>query len=74
MTSGSSTSRRGEPTALLIPPRAGFDSVTDDAGRHRVFAAWDRGLHTIDLATGRATPAGAVRPVVSLAVVADEPG
>jgi trimeric autotransporter adhesin len=54
---------------------AGLDVLTDADGHDWAWAAWGRSLFTIDLATGRATPAGAVpgasRPVVSLTVIDD---
>jgi hypothetical protein len=63
------------PLGADVPDLAGFDIVTDAAGRDGAWAAWATGLHTIDLATGRATPAGPVpgvtRPVVSLAVLGE---
>jgi hypothetical protein len=61
------------PVGLDVPALAGFDVRTDDAGRDRAFAAWDRTLYAVDLASGRATALGPVpdapRPVVSLAVL-----
>jgi hypothetical protein len=61
------------PLGTDVPDLAGFDVVTDAAGGDRGWAAWGTSLHTIDLASGRATPAGTVpgatRPVVSLAVL-----
>jgi hypothetical protein len=65
------------PIGVDVPEVAGFDIATDTAGRDSAWAAWDTALHTIDLATGRATPAGAVpgtaRRVVSLAILNDGP-
>jgi hypothetical protein len=65
------------PLGLDADDEAGFDIVTDPDGTDHAWAAWGRTLYTIDLATGRATPAGpvpgAVRPVVSLAVIDDAP-
>ena len=61
------------PIGVDVPDLAGFDVVTDAAGRDDAWAAWGTTLYTIDLASGRATPAGPVpgasRPVVSLAVL-----
>ena len=61
------------PIGVDVPELAGFDILTDPDGRDHPYAAWGTALYTIDLATGRATPAGAIpgaaRPVVSLAVL-----
>jgi hypothetical protein len=63
------------PLGIDVPDVAGFDVVTDAAGRDDAWAAWHTTLHTIDLATGRATPVGPIpgasRRVVSLAVFGD---
>jgi hypothetical protein len=66
------------PIGVDVPEIAGFDVVTDADGRDRAFAGWGTTLHTIDLATGHATPIGPVpgagRPVVSLSIIDDPPG
>jgi hypothetical protein len=65
------------PLGVDVPDLAGFDVVSDADGHDYGWAAWGRDLFTIDLKTGRASPAGPVpgasRPVVSLAILDDEP-
>ena len=63
------------PLGIDVGEVAGFDIVTDAAGRDRAYFASGTHLYTLDLATGRATLAGIVpgsgRPVVSLAILDD---
>ena len=64
------------PVGMDVPALAGFDNLTDDAGRDRAFAAWGQALYSIDLATGRATSLGPIpgvsRAVISLAILGSE--
>lgn len=48
------------PLGVDAPALAGFDIVTDADGADRGWGAWSSTLYTIDLATGRATPAGTI--------------
>jgi hypothetical protein len=48
------------PLGVDVGPRAGFDIVTDAAGRDAAFAAWGGTLYAIDLATGAARALGAI--------------
>jgi uncharacterized protein DUF4394 len=66
------------PLGIDVGEVAGFDIVTDAAGRDRAYLASGTVLYTLDLATGRATRAGDVpgsaRPVVSLAILDEGTG
>jgi hypothetical protein len=61
------------PLGADVPDQAGFDILTDPDGRDHAYAAWGTVLQAVDLATGRASELGpipgALRPVVSLAVL-----
>lgn len=48
------------PLGVDFGPLGGFDIVTDAAGQDRAWAASGAALYTIDLATGKATPAGTI--------------
>jgi hypothetical protein len=63
------------PLGVDFGPLGGFDIVTDAGGQDRAWAASGGNVYTIDLAIGRATPAGTIGApglsVVSLAAVRD---
>ena len=63
------------PLGVDFGPLGGFDIVTDAEGRDHAWAASGATLYTVDLATGRATPAGTIGApglaVVSLAAIRD---
>ena len=65
------------PIGIDVPDAAGMDVATDGQGKDHAWAAWGTTLHTIDLATGRATAVGpipgATHPVISLAILDDLP-
>jgi hypothetical protein len=65
------------PIGIDVPDAAGMDIATDGQGKDHAWAAWGTTLHTIDLATGRATAVGpipgATHPVISLAILDDLP-
>ncbi|OLD93922.1 MAG: hypothetical protein AUI36_46695 [Cyanobacteria bacterium 13_1_40CM_2_61_4] len=45
---------------MHVPPEAGFEIVTGDAGGNRAFAAFASQLYEIDLHAGAATPLGTI--------------
>ena len=48
------------PLGVHVPPEAGFEIVTGDAGGNRAFAAFASQLYEIDLHAGAATPLGTI--------------
>ena len=48
------------PLGVHVPPEAGFEIVTGDAGGNRAFAAFGSQLYEIDLHAGAATPLGTI--------------
>jgi hypothetical protein len=61
------------PLGVDVGPEAGFEIVTASGGGESAFLASGGTLYTLDLATGRASPAGSIggagRPVVALAIL-----
>lgn len=63
------------PLGIDFGPVAGFDIVTDAAGRDQAYAASGDTLYTVDLGTGRATAAGTIgSPGLAVASLAVVPG
>lgn len=48
------------PLGVDVPPQAGFEIVTDAAGKDTALAAFDSTLYRVDLATGAATSLGTI--------------